>query len=82
MPQIMEGRGLNQEGEGSGWSSGSLGSLDLSLLFPLVFPLALRVSKMKLVVTGRLFSMNVKEPWRNLDFCRMKMISICPGGSL
>ena len=82
MTQIMEGRGLNQEGEESGWSSGSLGSLDLSLLFPLVFPLALRISKMKLVVTGRLFGMNVKEPWRNLDFCRMKMISICPGGSL
>ena len=44
--------------------------------------LALLILRLKLVVTERLFGMNVKEPWRSLDFCKMKMIFICPGASL
>lgn len=26
--------------------------------------------------------MTVREPWRNLDFCRMKMVSVFPGASI
>lgn len=26
--------------------------------------------------------MTVREPWKSLDFCRMKMVSVCPGASI
>lgn len=89
MPQIS-GRAWPEPRRGRKWmvqqvlglSVLATSSLGLNLLFPLLFPLAMPISKMKLVVTERLLGMNVKEPWRSLDFCRMKMIFICPGASL
>ena len=34
------------------------------------------------MVSGVLFDMTVREPWRTLDFCKMKMDSVCPGASI